>query len=646
MRSRNSFSKRLVVVSVLCVAAACCVIGRMYYLTVVRGPELAGQAERITCGDSVRIAYRGPILDRNGSMLATSIAASRVAMRRNEYVYDPTHAAELGPLLHYDVAALDQLLRADPRRFIWLSKSVGIDEATALHRMAIPGIDVHSDQRRNYPQGPLAAHLVGFVGTDAQGLEGIERLLDGDLAGESQTVRVCKDVRGRVFYSNSNTSGANKGAAVEVTIDATLQSIAEAELNRQIDEYGASGGSVVILEPSTGEVLVMANAPSFDPNVYRRSPVANRRNRAITDVFEPGSTMKPFLIAAALDTGTVVPTDVFFCENGAMRIGGWTIHDHHPHGRLTIPEIIQVSSNICSAKVGEALGAESFYRYLTAFGFGRKSGIGLVGDSTGMLMAADRWRAINLANISFGQGMAVSAMQLASAFSVLANDGVRMRPFVVRRVTLADGTVSDYQRPEVESRVVAAKTARQLTGMLEAVVAPGGTAPQAQIDGLRVAGKTGTAQKAENGRYSREHWVASFVGYLPADDPQMVIAVIIDEPKKNHYGGIVAAPVFRRIAEASLDYMHIHRTPELSSPALTIEASAPEPSTPHDVSFDGTMPDLRGLSLRSAMHAMEGCECAVEIAGSGYVVSQQPDPGVQLVSARSVSLTLDGVVGR
>ncbi|TFH21937.1 MAG: PASTA domain-containing protein [Myxococcales bacterium] len=642
MQTRNSFSRRLAIVGAFAAAAALVIVARMYWLKVVKGPELAGQAHRISCGDAVRLAYRGPIVDRHGATLATTVAAARVGMRRNEYVYEEQAAELLAPLLGYERDEMTSLLRDDPRRFVWLSKSVGVDETNTVRRLGIPGVDVHDDQRRTYPQGSMAAQLIGFVGTDTQGLEGIERLFDEGLRGVPQSVRVCRDVRGRVFHSTRDVSGMNHGATVQLTIDAMLQGIAESELQKQVEEYDAQGGSVVVLDPATGEVLAMASAPSFDPNFYHRSEVGHRRNRVITDMFEPGSTTKPLLVAAALDAGAIQPDDVYFCENGAMQVGGWTIHDHHPYGDLSVPDILRVSSNICSAKIGAKLGAESFHRYLRGYGFGARPGTGLQGEITGILPPVSNWRPIHVANIAFGQGVSVSALQLASAFSTLANEGTRMRPYVVRRVIDAEGKVVSDGEPLVAARVLSAESARLVSKMLEAVVEPGGTAPRAGIEGIRVAGKTGTAQKVKDGRYSHKDFVASFVGYLPADDPRLVIAVSIDEPRRSHYGGVVAAPVFRRVAEAALDYLHIYRAPHLIEGSLPIEASASQPEPPAVGEFDGTMPDLRGLSLRSAIRAIDGCACRLRIDGDGYVIEQEPEPGVELASMSRVSLVLAG----
>jgi cell division protein FtsI (penicillin-binding protein 3) len=546
----------------------------------------------------------------------------------------------LAESLNLERAELDKTLRADPRKFIWLSRRVGTDAANHVRRLRIPGIDVIEDQLRTYPHASLAAHVLGFSGVDEQGMEGIEKVFDKEIRGEPITRKVCKDARGQVWLDRDGFPGMNRGATVELTIDATLQSLAESELARQIEEMDADAGSVVILDPKTGEVLALANAPTFDPNRYSAYGADRRRNRAVTDTFEPGSTLKPFVVAAALDAGAVRINDRFDCENGMMRVQGWPIRDHHPHKILNVSEIIQVSSNICSAKIGEKLGADKLYDYLKSFGFARRTGVGTPGEVVGKLLPASQWKQINLVNISFGQGVSVTAIQLASAIATLANDGVRMLPYVVRSVTDLDGDMLHYRVPEAEGRVISAEVARKVSDMMELVIGPGGTAERAAIAGVRVAGKTGTAQKPVEGRYTRDHWLSSFAGFLPADDPRLVIVVVIDEPREHHYGGVVAAPVFQRIAEASLDYLHVHRPPVVEknpTPPLPLPVlPAPAPVT----AFNGKMPELRGLSLRAAMRALDGCDCAIDIAGAGYVVAQRPDPGVDVTREERIAVTL------
>jgi len=648
MASRSRFALRLKILGAVCVLGAAALVARMTKLTVVDGPGLRKEVGSITCRDAVDISYRGQIVDRNGAALATSVESFQVAARREEYKYDASQVTALAEALGVKARDLDHKLRTEAARFFWLSRGVDTDAANKIRGLRIPGIDVYRDQQRAYPHGALAAHVVGFSGVDEKGLEGIERQFDEEIRGEPIKRKVCKDGRGRVWLDRGGLPGMNQGATVELTIDATLQSLAEAELRRQVEEMDANGGSVVILDPRTGEVLAMANAPAFDLNRYSTYSAAKRRNRAVTDTFEPGSTMKPFVVAAAMDAGLVRPTDRFDCENGKMKIGGWTIHDHHPHKMLSVPEIIQVSSNICSAKIGAVVGADRLYDYLKSFGFARPTDVDLPGEVGGRLLPPSQWKPINVANISFGQGVTATTMQMASAYATLANGGTRMLPYVVRKIIDLDGDVLRYRVPEEEGRVLKAEIARAMSGMLELVIGPNGTAETASIAGVRVAGKTGTAQKVVDGRYSKSNWVSSFVGYLPADNPRLVIAVNIDEPREHHYGGVVAAPVFKRIAEASLDYLHVHRAPVLEDGKKTKEArfepttpvSAQMPPVPVVTRFGGRMPELRGLSLRSAMRAMDGCDCEVEVDGSGYVVDQRPEPGVEVSAADAVRIVL------
>ncbi|MFQ5351654.1 MAG: penicillin-binding protein [Candidatus Binatia bacterium] len=646
MRSRNRFSMRLGFIA-SCFAIAVPVIAtRMFSLSVREGEGRAQQAKDMTCRDTDRISYRGRIADRNGVTLAASLSTRSLSRSSSKYTYDKSHASLLAPILGMDVDKVDGVLRSRPGHFAWLVRRVAIDVAVAVSRLGIGGLEIHTAeteiQKRTYPQGALASHVIGFTNSYAKGLEGIERVFDDEIRGRPVTVRVCRDIKGRPFYNESDLAGVNWGATVELTIDSNLQGIAEQELARAVAEFGAEGGSVVAIDPRSGDILAMANYPGFDPNTYYSASPDDVRNRAITDNFEPGSTMKPFLIAAALELGVVSEEDVFFCEEGSWRFGGRTIHDHHGHGDLTVPEILRYSSNICSAKIGALVGAEHFHKYLSWFGFGRPTGITLPGERQGQLLPPERWRDIRLATVSYGQGIGVTALQLAAAYSVLANDGVRMKPHIVRQAVDSDGTLLFRNVPEQENRVVSYEVARKVSSMLEGVVADGGTAPRARIDGVRVAGKTGTAQQAAEGGggYIRGKWVASFVGYLPVEDPRIVIAVTVSEPKSNHYGGVVAAPVFRRVAEASLDYLHIRRHVPVPERPVVIQASPPPVVAKKQQPFSGNMPNLVGLSLRSAMRALEGCNCDIQVDGAGYVAAQNPRAGKKLTQMAAVELEL------
>ncbi len=651
MRSRNKFSSRLSFIGCFCVAGAVTLVGRMYVLQIARGDHYKEISESTKCKDTIEIAYRGPIVDRNGVVLATTTSAAKVS-RGGGYTYDAAHAGILSPMLGIDRAALDAKLAQGGDKFRWLSRAVDEDVSTAIHNLRMPGIEIHQSQERSYPQGGTAAHVLGFVGADSDGLEGVEKLFDREIRGSSVTVHVCRDVTGRPFLSNSEDTGLNRGGTAYLTLDATLQTIAEVELAKQVQKTHATAGAVVMMDPKTGEILALANVPTFDPNDADGSPPAARRNRVVTDLFEPGSTMKPFVISAAMDAGLIKPEDKFFCENGRLMVPGWhkPIRDHHPYGMLDVASIIRVSSNICSAKIGWQLGPEREYEYLNAFGFDRLTHVEMPGERRGMVLPPQKWKQINTTTISFGQGISVTAMQLATAYSTLANDGVRMQPRIIRKITDQYGSVTRDFPLQEERRVVSVEVARTMRHMLAAVVSKEGTAAAAMLDGVPAAGKTGTAQKAENGRYSESRWLASFAGFLPVEDPRVVIVVMIDEPKGMHFGGVVAAPVFKAIAEASFDYLGIER--EVPAPSdeldklfdngdepMLLEASVPA-GAPPVATPSGAMPDLRGLPLRSAMRALATCGCDVKIDGHGFVVSHDPPPGSTLSPSAAVSLKL------
>lgn len=666
---RSLFGRNLLVIVCGCVLVAVAVTYRMYELTVVEGEEHRRASKQVKCHDRTEMAYRGVILDREGVALATSTPAEWIS-REKGYVYEASHAAELAPLLGMDRAALDKTLRTGNDGFRWIARGVDVDSATAVRQLRIRGIGLHSSQRRSYPQGNVAAHLIGFVNIDAKGIEGLESSFDEEIRGKPVTVHACKDIYGRVFLRNGDLAGINRGANIHLTIDTTLQSIAETELSAQVEETGAVGGAVVVLDPRTGEILAMANAPGYDPNDVAHSTGNQRRNRAVTDLFEPGSTMKPFVVAGALDAGLIEEDEEFFCENGAWKIEGRRspVRDTHQYGWLHTTDVLRVSSNICTAKIGFKLGGRRTYDYLYDFGFDRTNDTGVPYEVRGLVpKPPEEWRANRLATISFGQGISVNALQLATAYGALANEGRRMKPRLVSKVTDQYSGVVDFNPIEVERQVVKPEVARAVSRMLETVVSAEGTAKRAAIEGVRVAGKTGTAQKAENGGYSKDRWLASFAGFLPADDPRLVIVVLVDEPKGSHYGGVVAAPVFRRIAEASLDYLDIHRAlpPPTEDLDLLFEADAQEPIEAKQLDTvalegdpgleaagaegeeiaaaepdPGVMPDLKGMSLREASRLLESCRCQLDVEGQGYVVAQTPPPGENVGDDRRVSLVL------
>jgi cell division protein FtsI (penicillin-binding protein 3) len=488
--------------------------------------------------------------------------------------------------------------------------------------------------------------VLGLAGIDSQGLEGIELLYDHDLRGVAESLSVGRDAHGRRML----TEGAwqplpRQGARVELTIDASLQQVAEAELAAGVAARQARAGIAVVMQPATGELLALANVPAFDPNKADSATAERRRNRVVTDSYEPGSTFKGVLAAAAVEARAVRPEDRIFCENGHYTVGRRVVHDHEPYGWLTFADVIKHSSNIGAGKVGERLGAERLAAAINAFGFGVPTHVDLPGEIPGIVRPRSKWARINVVTTSFGQGIAVTPMQLLRAYAAIANGGQLMRPYVVRRVIGPDGNVVRENQPEVIGRPISPETARVVTGLLRAVV-EGGTGTQARIDGISVAGKTGTAQKVDGktGRYSARDRMSSFIGFVPADAPRFVILVVIDSPRTATYGGLVAAPVFRRIAEYAVDRLGLRVAPApVPAPEVdTIRAQLVKWTVP---ASDQGMPSFIGLSMREALVRAARAGWDVHTRGSGFVVAQDPPPGAETAQGRTLELQFGSEAG-
>ncbi len=521
---------------------------------------------------------RGDIRDRNGVALASSVQVDSI-FADPRAILDLDEAVEgLAGALHLPARALRRRL-AEKGRFVWVKRQVTAAEARAVEGLGLSGIGAVKESRRFYPERELAAQLLGFTGVDGEGLEGLERFYDQVLAGRSVLLPCVRDARGRLIAEETATADDLEGAALDLTIDRALEYLAQQAIDRQVAESHAASGIAIVLEPATGALLALAVAPPFNPNSVRPSDRDALRDRAVTDAFEPGSTFKSFLAAALLQEKVATPATPLFAENGAWRIGRRTIHDHEPFGWLTLARVLQVSSNIGAAKFGLALGRIRLHDYLQAFGFGARTGIALPGEVRGTV--ASLRSDISVATASFGQGVTATPLQIVTAFGALANGGTLMRPYVVERIVEPDGrSVTTEPRP-IRS-VVSRAVARTVTKMLEAVVEKGGTAPAAAVPGYLVAGKTGTAQKADplTGGYSADKRFASFVGYLPAQAPRFVIGVFVDEPKGKIYGGEVAAPVFREIAEGALRQMGVPPTEPIPAPAAPVAAATPATARP------------------------------------------------------------------
>jgi len=634
--------------------------GRAIDLAVIRGPALAALAarqhrQRVELGPS-----RGPIVDRHGEPLALSVDVPSLFVRPRQFA---GQEARTGALAAAVGMPLDEVRRkvGAPAPFVWLKRQASPREAEAVRGLALRGVYQVTGSRRFYPHGSLAAHILGFVGIDSQGLEGLERQLDGAVRGQARFAEVDRDAHGREILTGGVQTKAARGSTVELTLDATIQDSTERELAAGVAAAKATAGAAVVLDPATGQILALANVPTFSPNkpgeARDRRWRQRIRNRAITDPYEPGSTFKAMLAAAAIETGVVRPQDMIFCENGRYPLGRWTINDSHPHGWLSFAEVVQYSSNIGTSKVAEKVGRDRYAAYLHAFGFGQRTGMELPGESPGIVRAVDRWARIDLATHSFGQGIAVTPVQMAAAFGAIANDGVLMRPYVVRRVVGPGGHVLQQHEPAVVRRVVSARTARTVTTLLRRVVEErGGTGTRARLDDFPVAGKTGTAQKVDptTGGYSSKR-IASFAGFVPADAPRAVIVVVIDEPRTNSYGGVVAAPVFREIAAAVLSRLGVVPYPRPDDAASVRAAAATPPLRParhaRDViaraeareastAGDAGMPSFLGLSLREALARAQEGGWAVEVTGTGYVQTQAPLPGAPLSADRRLALRL------
>jgi len=436
--------------------------------------------------------------------------------------------------------------------------------------------------------------------------------------------------------------------SIVLTIDLNIQFIAEKALSQALSETRAKSAMVAVMDPQTGQILAMASRPSFNPNALNGCHPSRLRNRVITDIFEPGSIFKLFLLAVALEEKVVKRDDIFFCHNGSYRIGREVIHDHKKYGWLTLQKVIKFSSNIGASQIGKMVGARRFDRCIRRFGFGAQTGIRLPGEVRGIIRNPDRLSDVGLANTSFGQGISVTAIQLVSALSAIANGGILMRPYVVDRIIDQKGEVIRSFEPEAVHRVIAPETSMEVARILKQVVEPGGTGTKAAVPGYKVAGKTGTAQKIDPilKKYADDRYVSSFMGYVPADTPRLAIVIVIDEPKGTPYGGVVAAPVFRTIAQQTLQYLNVPPTERVAvaqasrnqKKATTTDKRKTSPKKPR-AQTEGLMPNLLGLSMRAALKWLDGMAVEIRINGRGVLSEQKPRPGTRLTEGTTCYLT-------
>ncbi len=514
---------------------------------------------------------RGTIYDRHHVEMAITIDAKSIGIYPRNIVDKTAAIRDLSKALQLNRLVLKQKI-VSPRSFEWIKRQVTPREINAVRKLNLSSVDFIPEHSRFYPNKTLAAQIIGFTGIDGHGLEGIEFYYDIFLKGRATKFKVLTDALGRGFDLEKKLLPNYSGHNIILTLDRTIQYITENTLEETVEKYAAKSGLAIVMAPQTGAILALAHYPRFNPNAFQSFDRERWRNRAITDPFEPGSTLKIFTTAAAIESGIVTPTTVFFCENGRYRIGKNFIHDTKPHAKLTLHQIVKYSSNIGAVKVSERIGPKILYDTFRSFGFGLKTEIDCPGETQGSLAHYKQWSKIDAGAIAFGQAISVSAIQLAAATATIANDGVLMKPYIVQVVTDQNGKPLKRIEPLKVRRVISIDTARKVKKMMRAVTEEGGTGVRAAMEGFTVCGKTGTAQKTdEKGLYAKGKYISSFIGFVPAENPEIVIIVVIDEPQGKYYGGSVAAPAFRKIAQESLTYMNI--SPRTSEAKLFARAS-------------------------------------------------------------------------
>jgi cell division protein FtsI (penicillin-binding protein 3) len=665
---RDTLRKRMTITAIVLGLWMAGIEARLVVLQVVRHGELARQAARQQMSRSNAAAKRGDILDRRGQVLATSVSADSIYAVPSA-IEDPKYAAAALCKAFGDCTAgeRDSLVEklGKNRAFAYVKRHVSPDEAKRVAALNLDGIGFIKEDRRFYPNKELAAHLLGYVGLDNQGLNGLEHTYDTQIRGKAGTVLVQTDARRRAFARVETPP--TTGSTVELTIDEYLQHIAERELHAGVLENKAAGGSAIIMNPRTGEILAMANEPTFNPNVYREFEDADRRNRAVQDLYEPGSTFKVVTVSAALEEKIMTPDTIIDTNPGRIQVAPGRIvkeNDNHNYGVIPLSQVIVESSNVGAIKIGWKIGADRMGRFVELYGFGRQVSRDFPSESRGIVWNPAKLNDGGLASVAMGYQVGVTPLQIVAAVSAVANGGQYIEPRVLHAV------YRDNRRfvvqPHIERRVVSAETAASMTAIMEGVVsAEHGTAHAAQISGFTIAGKTGTANKLVGGapgvpaHYSHSDYNTSFVGFLPSRDPAVAIVVVIDSPHgpNRPFGGTVAAPIFKRIAEATLRQMGIGQTINPMPPVLvarhddnaagagTVSSTSRQGAESPTVSLvsdgpPGTMPDLHGMSARDALRRMMRLGLAARVDGSGFVVSQDPPAGAPLDAVSNGRVTL------
>ncbi|HEY3052329.1 MAG TPA: penicillin-binding transpeptidase domain-containing protein [Thermoanaerobaculia bacterium] len=636
----STSNKRLLQIFAVLAAWAIIVVARLIQIQIVRHDDYVSRALRQQERTLELSPVRGAILDARGRLLAESIAAESIYADPQAIMSRTEVAAKLAPILQMPLRDIETRLQSEAG-FVWIARQVPLEITAEVRKLALAGIDFIEEHRRAYPRGSLAASVIGYVGVDGQGLAGVEHSFDSYVRGRAGRVTVLRDARrGMYLVGGEGLNRPVNGNHVVLTIDSVVQFITERALIKAVEKYRATGGAAIVMDARDGAILAMASYPTFDPNHFRDFPPATWRNRNVQEIYEPGSTLKIVTASAGIEEGVVTPSQILDCGNGAIQIADVEIHEHGGvrYGLMTFEDVIVHSSNVGTIRVAFGLGEKRLYDYVRRFGFGQRTNVQLPGEAAGLLRRLSRWSDVSAASISIGQEIGATPLQIVRAIATVANGGTRVEPRVIDRVVDADGNMIYAPERPAPQRVVSERTAAVLNEILKSVVYRG-TGGKAALPEHVVAGKTGTAQKAIRGGYSPDKFIASFGGYVPADRPRLVILVVVDEPKGEQYGGVIAAPAFREIAEATLHYLRVppsvpQRSIGLETPLL---AAFSQQQTP--VPRAG-VPDLTGLDARAAVARATAAGLLVEAVGSGVVTTQKPAAGEALPGNRRVSIIL------
>lgn len=590
------------------------------------------------------LPIRGNIYDRRGYELAVSVPTYSLAAHPHLVSHIGQFSKQVAAILDdVSVKSIRKKL-SHQRKFVWIKRRLMPDEIEKIERLNDPALSLQKEARRYYPNRELASQILGAVGYDGEGLGGLELTYDEYLRPPMDRKEIAyRDARGAVFDSSDDPVDSQSISHIHLTIDRNIQYVTETELSTAAHRNKIKKGTIIVMDPQSGAILAMASYPRFNPNTYQNYELEKWKNVAISNAFEPGSVFKAITASAALETGKFDINSQVYCENGRFQVGNTIINDHEKYGDLSFGEILKYSSNIGATKLAASIGKKDLYKMIRRFGFGERTGIDFQGESTGSLRDIEDWYPVDLAAISFGQGINTTALQIASAYSVIANNGKRMKPYLVQRITRPNGELVEEFEPKSLGTVIRPETAKTIARLLEAVTEKGGTGTTAAIPGYRVAGKTGTAQKydIQKKAYSKTDYFSSFVGFAPAENPKLVVYVGLDSPQGGQiYGGQIAAPVFRNVMSAALYQLRL--PPTQRTLPLAEEETAHEPRKRESAEMVETImeqtragsnrviPDFSGLSIKQAMALVEGRGFTIDIEGSGIAYGQDPAPGRML----------------